>query len=535
MAQPAVPVNEDRTDLLGIPPFGARTSVNPPFIWETWVGQFFLAVSLKDNISPGELLVAPAELVDEPYPKPEAPSAEENAADVADRNLRIAAANRRIDEYNQERRWKGPRIGHNWCYHEAEARLKYRLFFLLGNEGKKRFFDSYLHLDLNTSSFIDFHKCCEDVFKAERDYTVERIKLYSTIFMQVNDSFSSIYARLSAQTELFNWPFDQERATLKDLFIDRIRDVEVQRQLIRAEANLDDTLQLALENEKGAKTSEQFQKLLPRNNATSNTTNSIRVKQEPTSSVQQFKSQGNSSRGGGVNRPNQRQNQNKPCYFCGNPFSLEHRRSCPAREATCNACKKKGHFAKVCNTTRRRVNMVQNEEMATDQESNLIDVNGDSEPEYGVMAIDVVQLYNVELLKTAGGQPRSLSIQLRSGNSFFYSTVDTGSPVSFLNKKTADILMKRNPNVKFKDIARHPSDATYVDYNKKPIKLFGSLEISITSKGWKIEKACFLVSENCTRNLLGLNLHEKLGIETVQRRPAEVSNAEEDQELDSTS
>ena len=70
MAQPAVPVNEYRPDLLGIPPFWAKTSVNPPFIWETWVGQFFLAVSLKDNISPGEVLVVPAELVDEPYPKP---------------------------------------------------------------------------------------------------------------------------------------------------------------------------------------------------------------------------------------------------------------------------------------------------------------------------------------------------------------------------------------------------------------------------------------------------------------------------------
>ena len=53
MAQPAVPVNEDRTDLLGICPFWAKSSVNPPFIWETWVGQFFLAISLKDNISPG--------------------------------------------------------------------------------------------------------------------------------------------------------------------------------------------------------------------------------------------------------------------------------------------------------------------------------------------------------------------------------------------------------------------------------------------------------------------------------------------------
>ena len=367
----------------------------------------------------GEVLVAPAELVDEPYPKPEAPGIDENAADVANRTLRIAAANRRIDEYNQERRRKGPRIGHNWSYHEAEARLKSRLFFALGNEGKKRFLDSYPHVDLNTSSFIDFHNCCEDLFKAEREYTVERIKLYNTFFMQENDSFSLFYARLSAQIALCNWPIDQERATLKDLFIGRIRDVEFQRQLIRAKANRDDTLQLALENEKGAKSSEQFQKLLPHNNSSSTNASSIPVKQEPTSSVKEFRNQGNNSRGGGRNRSNQRQNQNKPCLFCGNLFSLEHRRTCPAREATCNACIKKGHFAKVCNTTMRRVNMVQQDEVPSDQECKFIDVNDDSEPEHGAMAVDVVQIINVELLKAEGGQPRSLSIQLRSGNSFF--------------------------------------------------------------------------------------------------------------------
>ena len=51
------------------------------------------------------------------------------------------------------------------------------------------------------------------------------------------------------------------------------------------------------------------------------------------------------------------------------------------------------------------------------------------------MAVDVVQINTVELLKAEGGQPSSLNIQIRSGNSFFYATVDTGSPVPFLSKK----------------------------------------------------------------------------------------------------
>ena len=37
---------------------------------------------------------------------------------------------------------------------------------------------------------------------------------------------------------------------------------------------------------------------------------------------------------------------NSKCFFCGN---ARHPRSkCPAHEATCNKCHKKGHFAKVC-------------------------------------------------------------------------------------------------------------------------------------------------------------------------------------------
>ena len=70
---------------------------------------------------------------------------------------------------------------------------------------------------------------------------------------------------------------------------------------------------------------------------------------------------------------------------------------------------------------------------------------------------------------------------------------------------------------------------------KKPNKLFGSLEIPIASHGWKIEGARFLVPEKRTPNLWSLNLHEQLGIETVQQKPIEVNAMEEVEEMDSTS
>ena len=50
---------------------------------------------------------------------------------------------------------------------------------------------------------------------------------------------------MSAQLALCNWPNDQEKETLKDLFIGRIRDVDVQQQLIKAKADLDGTFKLS--------------------------------------------------------------------------------------------------------------------------------------------------------------------------------------------------------------------------------------------------------------------------------------------------
>ena len=250
-----------------------------------------------------------------------------------------------------------------------------------------------------------------------------------------------------------------------------------------------------MECEKGASTSAQFQKLLPHNQFSS----TIKVKQEPTFSIQSSRGKRNTPQNQS-NRPNTQSNKgNKACYFCGNSFSPDHRKSCPAREVTCNLCKKRAHFAKCCNSSRRRVNLVDDSEEATDPsiDCNFIDADYDSEPEYSVLQLEsAVRIDSIELLKSNKGKPRSLSIQLGTGSSFFYSTVDTGSPVSFLNKRTCDLILQRNLSFKFRDIARYPIDTLYVDYNKKPIRLLGSVCLPISSSGCKVEEACFLVSEN---------------------------------------
>ena len=43
MAQPAVVQTDDRTDLLEVPVFWGKVSAEPPFLCETWVGQFVLS------------------------------------------------------------------------------------------------------------------------------------------------------------------------------------------------------------------------------------------------------------------------------------------------------------------------------------------------------------------------------------------------------------------------------------------------------------------------------------------------------------
>ena len=154
--------------------------------------------------------------------------------------------------------------------------------------------------------------------------------------------------------------------------------------------------------------------------------------------------------------------------------------------------RKKGHFAKVCNS-RRQINCVEEEEAQPSLETEIdhiaLDQDDDSEPEYGILSItprckrNSVQIFSLELLKSNRGTLRNLSLMLRSNAKSFYVTVDTGSPGSFLNKRTADVLLRQNPKSHFISVHNLSNETSYVDYNKNSIKTFGILTIRVSSGG----------------------------------------------------
>ena len=96
-------------------------------------------------------------------------------------------------------------------------------------------------------------------------------------------------------------------------------------------------------------------------------------------------------------------------------------------------------------------------------------------------------------------------------------TIDTGSPVSFLNWATAKQILESSKSTKFIPRENLNLTAQFVDYNKQPINILGAITTTIRSAGWEVVGASFLITERRTRLILGLDLQSKVGIHTTQK------------------
>ena len=70
MAQPAgFSVQDNRTDM-AIPIFWASANLDTPWQFKVWLEQFLMAITVKENINPENMLEDSKELLEEPQPIP---------------------------------------------------------------------------------------------------------------------------------------------------------------------------------------------------------------------------------------------------------------------------------------------------------------------------------------------------------------------------------------------------------------------------------------------------------------------------------
>ena len=140
------------------------------------------------------------------------------------------------------------------------------------------------------------------------------------------------------------------------IFIMNMRESDCQRELSRSIMLPEEVYRIALTYERGERAYKSY------TGKPASSAPPITIKQEPVSNIRRGQgyfrgrarggrggyTQGSSSGGGG---------NNQKCYNCDAPnFTLDHIASCPAKGATCNACRKLGHFERTCRGVRRGTN-----------------------------------------------------------------------------------------------------------------------------------------------------------------------------------
>ena len=221
MAQPAGFMAQDNRTDMGFPVFWTSASSDPPWNFKVWLDQFMLAVTVKESVNPNILLEDPKQVIDEPMPRPASPGEHETAQAIADRVERIKVRRDKVILENEERRERGPKVGHTVFYNEVQKRLTSRLFLALGTDGKKEFVQKNPHLEISKIEFREMVRLAKVSFEKTRNITYERYRLF-TRTQESGETLESFHAALTAQVakaELCGL----EEELVRDLFISRMK------------------------------------------------------------------------------------------------------------------------------------------------------------------------------------------------------------------------------------------------------------------------------------------------------------------------
>ena len=311
-----------------------------------------------------------------------------------------------------------------------------------------------------------------------------------------------------------------------------MRESDCQRELSRSTKLPEEVYRIALSYERGERAYKSY------TGKPASSAPAISIKQEPVNNIRRgqgfFRGRGRAGRGGYTQGSSSSggSGNNRRCYNCDAPnFTLDHIASCPAKEATCNSCRKMGHFERTCRGIRRgtnqlngrgRVGLVREENEHHQSTQNVNEFNEDpvswvnqqgcgenesmtsGSDDYMVMSIK--RKKNQTELKIHGAR-----VQVEVSGKKMWLWIDSGSPVTIFSiNDLKTTLGKAN-------IQLQPSKEEFLDYNNNRINILGKVAVMMSLNGWAAPAQVSLISGN-HQSILGRDLMGTLGLELVQRK-----------------
>ena len=182
-----------------------------------------------------------------------------------------------------------------------------------------------------------------------------------------------------------------------------------------------------------------------------------------------FANKGGDHKTSGQSSAQQRQQK---CTRCGKTPS-HSRQQCPARDAICHRCHKKGHYQSMCRTIPRQVQTITSEEQFLGE---ITDSNG-------------CNIWNVTVLL--------------NGNAVEFK-LDTGADVSVIPEETYKTL-------KINDL--HPAESSLTGAGSQPLQVCGKFEANLQYKARSSKQTVYVVSA-LSKALLGKPAIESLNLVT---------------------
>ena len=172
------------------------------------------------------LLKDPKPVIEEPMPRPETPRQNKTEQATTDREARNRSLRDKVLLENEERKERGPKVGHNVFYNEVQKRIASRLFLALGTEGKRRFVKKNSHIEVSKLECRELVALAKIAFEKTKSITYKRYKLFART-QKSGKAPESFHAALTAQ-EAKAGLGTLEDELVRNLFISRMKNAALQ-------------------------------------------------------------------------------------------------------------------------------------------------------------------------------------------------------------------------------------------------------------------------------------------------------------------